>query len=329
MYKHGIPVKVISKKLGIGNTTLFRCLKRNNIEKRGQPEIRVARIIKSCPVCGSKIEVTPSAGKTRFKYCSQECYWKSLHGRKVFDRTGLAPANKNQKIERLCPNCGKKMFLHPYRVKGVVQNYCSARCAISDKWKDMNYKNHMSDAHIGQNAWNKGKTLEELHGPEKAQKLLKFNSDKMIALLKSGKLHKSTNTKIEVIIKEELIKAGFREGVDFFQQYKIDRYVCDFAFPQERLIIECQGDYWHVNPQKYCYDSRNPKTYWINGIEKKLASSQIKAIKKDEKRFNNLLKNGWECYEIWESDIHHLHNRKCHIEAIKRILERKRKELAQ
>jgi len=54
-------------------------------------------------------------------------------------------------------------------------------------------------------------------------------------------------TDIEKLVFEGLIKLGYREDEDFVVQYPLEgrRYVLDFAFVEEKLDIECDGEYWH------------------------------------------------------------------------------------
>jgi very-short-patch-repair endonuclease len=39
-------------------------------------------------------------------------------------------------------------------------------------------------------------------------------------------------------------------GVNYFYQYPILRYDVDFAIPELRIVIECDGEYWHQDQQK-------------------------------------------------------------------------------
>lgn len=57
-------------------------------------------------------------------------------------------------------------------------------------------------------------------------------------------------TDIEKLMFEGLKELGFKEDKDFVVQYSIEgkkgnRYILDFAFPKEKLDIECDGEYWH------------------------------------------------------------------------------------
>ena len=109
----------------------------------------------------------------------------------------------------------------------------------------------------------------------------------------SGSFPKQTHTSIEMAIKQELIKRGYVEGQDFFHQYKfMNKFMCDFCFPEQRVIIEADGDYWHVNPIKYA--------------NKKLYPPQIKGVGRDKskKAYITKVDNGsWTLINLWESDI--------------------------
>lgn len=57
-------------------------------------------------------------------------------------------------------------------------------------------------------------------------------------------------TDIEERVFEGLKKLGFKEDKDFIVQYPVmgkngSKYILDFAFPKEKLNIECDGEYWH------------------------------------------------------------------------------------
>ena len=141
---------------------------------------------------------------------------------------------------------------------------------------------------------NKGKTYLELYGLEKANKLTDLNREHLLKLYESGTFPKQENTKPECQIKEELLKRGYREGIDFIHQYKfMNKFMCDFCFPKQKVIIEAYGDFWHANPKKYP----------IGSI---LHPHQIKDINKDKAKEAYIRKvdNGsWTLLIFWETDI--------------------------
>lgn len=90
-----------------------------------------------------------------------------------------------------------------------------------------------------------------------------------------------------------MVKRGYEEGKDFIHQYQfMGKFMCDFCFPQQKVIIEVNGDFWHANPEKY------------NG--KDLHPHQIKGINRDKSKEAYIKKvdnNSWTLLSFWESDI--------------------------
>lgn len=148
----------------------------------------------------------------------------------------------------------------------------------------------------------KGKTYEEIMGKEKGEKrkikmseFFKANPDiprrGAMAMIKKLDNYKS-NTKIERILKEKLIDSGFMENIDFIHQYNFlnkNKFVCDFSFPKYKLIVECDGDYWHANPLFY---SKN-----------NLTQVQKRNMGYDKSKNAYIKKCGWNILRIWEYDI--------------------------
>ncbi|MCX6767435.1 MAG: DUF559 domain-containing protein [Candidatus Micrarchaeota archaeon] len=101
------------------------------------------------------------------------------------------------------------------------------------------------------------------------------------------------DTSIERLIEEEL---AARE-IGHYKQYPVASIcVADKAFPDEKIAVFCDGDYWHSLPK------------W----------------KERDKRINQQLrKRGWTVLRFWEKDI------KCAarkiVDEIERVLRRKRK----
>lgn len=73
-----------------------------------------------------------------------------------------------------------------------------------------------------------------------------------------------------------------------FEAKDIGRFY-DFYLPNQNLIIEIDGDYWHGNPEMYC--------------EEKLRGHQRRAQKIDEYKDRWALLHGIPIIRIWESDI--------------------------
>jgi G:T-mismatch repair DNA endonuclease (very short patch repair protein) len=97
------------------------------------------------------------------------------------------------------------------------------------------------------------------------------------------------DTKIEVKIQDFLKKLG----IEFLTHQYINikhAYQCDIFIPTMKMIIECDGDYWHGNPLKYPQPNQ----------------MQIEQIEEDVIRTKELLKNRYKVLRIWEQEINQM-----------------------
>lgn len=129
--------------------------------------------------------------------------------------------------------------------------------------------------------------------PIKLEKIRETSRKNLLRLYESEAFPKQVNTKIEKDIRNELLERGYIEGIDFIHQFKfMDKFMCDFCFPKQKIIIEAYGDFWHANPKKY--------------FGKKLHAHQIKGINRDKSKEAYIKKadnNSWTYLYFWESDI--------------------------
>jgi very-short-patch-repair endonuclease len=72
------------------------------------------------------------------------------------------------------------------------------------------------------------------------------------------------------------------------EEYLIDFYTVDFCFPDKKIVVEVDGDYWHCNPAIYPI----PKN-----------SQQRKSVGKDKSEKTFLTNRGWTLLRFWEKDI--------------------------
>ena len=100
---------------------------------------------------------------------------------------------------------------------------------------------------------------------------------------------KSKNTKIELKLRKELHKMGFRYKL----HYKIDG-TPDIAFPLKKIAIFVDGDFWHG----YEWSKLRPKlknAFWKDKITKNM---------KRDKNVNKLLNDkGWKVIRFWEHQV--------------------------
>lgn len=190
---------------------------------------------------------------------------------------------------------------------GLTKNNCDRIKIASEKMsktKKQMYKDGVLDVSkekngmFGKESWCKGKTKYTC-------KILE-NSGKKISILKKehwkilsdeqknniiGKLTLAANklkkdTKIEIIIKNTLQKMN----IDFIKNYRYNngKYIFDFYLTKYNFVIECQGDYWHGNPEYF----------------KELNDIQLKNIKRDINKINFLKENNIKFLFLWENDIY-------------------------
>lgn len=63
-----------------------------------------------------------------------------------------------------------------------------------------------------------------------------------------NRINPKDETNIELKLRTALERAGYKEGKDFERQFPTrSGKIIDIAFPQYRLAIECDGEYWHNN----------------------------------------------------------------------------------
>ncbi len=76
-------------------------------------------------------------------------------------------------------------------------------------------------------------------------------------------LGKRKNTKPELLIEEELKK----RNINYKKQVPISGFCVDFYLEEYRIIIECDGDYWHNLPGAQENDARKTASWEFQGFK--------------------------------------------------------------
>ena len=162
-------------------------------------------------------------------------------------------------------------------------------------------RKHSEERKINIGLGNKGKVRLEKDKKRWSEKhKIRFkNNPKLRERMKELRMKQILPTKdttIEVKIQDFLKQLG----IEFFTHHymKIEHgYQCDILIPAQKgfpkkTIIECDGDYWHGNPDiKYF---------------KNLTENQIKQKELDYSRTKELIAKGFRVIRIWENEINHM-----------------------
>lgn len=253
---------------------------------------------KRCPICGKIFTMTSKESYERFEkkrtYCSKTCKGKGISKENLakFQRAGGEASrgkpswNKGLK----CPQISKG--------KTGTRHSEESKRKMSESHKGLlaGEKNPNWSPKFKVPCMNCGKTLlrTKYRLTIKGRKL-HFCSTRCQILYqyKRGDFPKQYNTGIERAVRSELVKRGYKEGKDFIHQFKLeDKFMCDFCFPDQKVIVECYGDWHHVNPKKF-------KGKKLHAIQKKQKTKD----KSKEGYIRAIDNRSWTLVILWGMDI--------------------------
>ncbi len=200
---------------------------------------------KKCTKCGKTFVISRARDREKnIQRCSREC--------------------RKNRGELSCLNCGKKFYRTASIINSGIAKYCSRRCVAIGTLTGKK-KNFSSQAlenikargrrvwPKGHETWNKGLAGKNTYSEE--------SKTKMRAHRLTQKLPRR-DTIIEKLMKEALDK----DGIKYESQYKLgSMFVCDFAIPDKKIIIECDGEYWHNQPNNIRCDKNKADYCKTNG----------------------------------------------------------------
>jgi len=267
-----------------------------------------------CKMCGKR---------TRFNnlrdgyvmYCSEKCSSNDVDIRKKTIDTNIEKyGTKTPAENKIILNKIKQTTLKNYGVENSFQSdhikekikYCK-----KNKYNNENYNNRdqaektsldkYSEKHFTNRKLAKQTTLKN-YGVENP-----FQSDYIKEKIKQTNLEKYgvewitlTDKNIKARLKaqyskshEKLFNILKQINSSFKKEEKVAQYIVDIINYDKKLIIECYGDYWHCNPNKYDEDYYHPQL-------KKTAKEKWND---DKIRKQNLETMGYTVLEFWNSDI--------------------------
>lgn len=199
----------------------------------------------TCKVCNKEFYELPARIKQgRGQFCSRHCRLIGL-GAKT--------------IQTECEQCHKP-FVYIEKKFKECRKFCSNKCN-TDSYigKPHQISEEGMQKLIAKNKARKGKSIKRV-------KLDGYRTPEHREYCRKRRLSQTflkQDTDIELILKEVLDK----EGLKYEHPYVLDgKFVCDFGFPEVKVIVECDGSYWHSLPRNRHFDKLKnnyiPKIGW-------------------------------------------------------------------
>lgn len=211
-------------------------------------------------------------------------------------KSRLNSGEKNAMFGKDGPNKGlNKNNSQRIREAGYKISKTRKKMYIEGKLIPMNGE---SNPMFGSIPWSKGKTkytdekLMAASNKISESKKRYWNSldedkkDEIVGRLSLAANMAKKDTKIEMIVKSKLDKLNIK----YIKNFKCSRYIFDFYLYDYNFVIECQGDYWHGNPEYFDV---------LNEI-------QIKNKERDQNKLKYLQDNDINYLFLWENEIYKL-----------------------
>lgn len=243
------------------------------------------RTVLECTYCKNKFLNLPYLIR-KANYCSRECY-----------RRG-----NDKRLLRICKSCGEQFYADHSLVQKGFGFYCSRDCwfkLFEQQRKQVICRQCFKNFSVYQAVYKKH--------PKFCSKKCKddFNRDYIIKVCKtckkefeiprwevnkgkgsfcSRRCHRlfSGESSIETIIRLQLEKMS----ESFEQEVKFGKYHVDFYLPNRKLVLECDGEYWHKTEKARQRDRKKDKFLQAQGYKVlRLAEQDIREQKYEQLKF--------------------------------------------
>jgi very-short-patch-repair endonuclease len=230
---------------------------------------KTGRII-NCEYCGKEVyKQLCFLKKNKHHFCSGNCahkYYGKIIGQKL-----------SKKIKVKCDFCDKTIWRIPSKLRIYKHHFCSRRCLGKHTYL-LHGKNNLM-LKKGRIPWNKGLADRFMNfkckccgkqGKDYKSSKRKFCSKQCARIF----IAKNRISSIEKIINRELHKLNIK----FISQWSYNSlWVADFYLPKYKLVIECDGDYFHALPERRRMDIKKDKWFKNNGLNiLRLTEKEIK-----------------------------------------------------
>lgn len=239
-------------------TSLSYFSKANNLKRYKCKCALKIRVLLDCTYCKKSFLNFPYLVR-KTNYCSLECYW-----------TGT-----NKKQLKTCIVCKKKFTIKSYLVKQGFGFYCSKKCWFSlfeKQRKIIRCKECQKERSVYKSVYVKHPQFcsKKCSDNSKIDHIFRIcreckkNFKLTNSALKRGrgsfctwecyKKYKGESS-LELLVKQQLEK--LKEP--FQQEMRIGKFRMDFYLPKRNLVIECDGEYWHIAQKAKLRDRRKDK----------------------------------------------------------------------
>lgn len=124
------------------------------------------------------------------------------------------------------------------------------------------------------------------------------NQDPVLRKGRSERAKRNISQILKGRIKYSMLNSFFKKelktaGLNPSEEYPIGPYCVDFCFPENKLVVEVDGDWWHANPEWMKEKGRTE----LHPIQKKM-------IRQDKAKNTYLRNHGWTVLRFWERQVY-------------------------
>lgn len=197
-------------------------------------------------------------------FCSRSCSIDFKRNNREFYHKFIKKAKIN-KIKKVCEFCQIEFLIWPYQKN---RKCCSKKCSLS------NSRDHIECP-----------TCKKIFSAPKYEKR-KYCSERCAM---QGVKKRKSYFGLDIF---DFLSAKYNIIDEYYIKYNNKRLWADIVLTDFNIVVECNGDYWHCNPQIYPPDyyhgkiKKTAKNIWQDDLIKKTAFEQL----------------GFLYITIWEND---------------------------
>ncbi len=221
---------------------------------------------------------------------------KTLKGHKVSEitRRKISCSNKG----KISPNKSKNIWKNKEHPRGMLGKKRPHKEETKSKiknnharyWKGKKKSEKTKQKLRGKIPWNKG--IKQWENKEHPQGMLGKKQSKKWKEMRKNLVLPMKDSSIELKVQDYLTMLKIEFVTHKYMNIK-NSFQCDIFVPSMNLVIEADGDFFHMNPNKFSPEDKIFK----NGITAK------EKWEIDNSRTKQLIEKGYKVIRIWENEI--------------------------